>query len=764
MAYPIKQKIAFISFLSAIIGLTLNMSPLYSAQDTSASGAAKAAAPIVLMNYNDGTLTNSLGGISGGKDTKPGTMYPTAIPDEGFTHGDNGYSVRLDFDVRNLGEYAFYWMKLGKQLPDKKDATAPLDLRGYNYISLWIKGAQEEGDMKIELHQDADGNGLFMFDKDITSFVYANAFLRSGRISKEWQKLTIPLKYFSKITDWSKIIELVFVFENKSGNKEGTVYIDDIIFGSKPPEVFDAHPGKEINSPIAASFTVNGSAAKQCLALKGLSVLAIKAETSKDNPLIESVRFEYSVDKGINWKTIGYDYDVSKKIYKVEWTLDNARQLYNYQVRAVATDINGTEKVTGVLIDCGVEPITDDEFLDLLERKAFEFFYEHQNPVTGLFADTSGGGDASIASTGFGLAALCVGAERGWIDKKEAKERISKTLDTFLPKSKDAEPLAEGKYGFFYHFLNPHNGKRAGKSEISTVDTAILVAGAITAGEYFGQEIKTKAEELYKRVEWEKFLNTDQGGWYNCYSMGWSPERGFLSSYWDYYTDEVVLITLLAIGSPTYPAPPDVFYAWARNKDAYKDGKSFIYSWHGSLFSYQYANIWFNFQDIADRQGINWFENSTNATLANRQFCIDNAEKYKGFGQNNWGITSMSRPEGYTMHFGVPPTGNGEPENDNTLSPTAPAGSMVFTPYLSMAALKHMYVNYPKLWGQYGLKDSFNPARGWYASTYYGIGEAMMLLPVENFRSGFIWKNFMKNADIKRALQRAGFTKVKGKK
>ncbi len=715
--------------------------------------------PIALANYNEGTVTNSLGGISGGKETLPGTLYASAVSDEAFTHGATGYSLRLDYNVANLGEYAFYWMKLGKEVPDKDKATEVLDLTKYNYLSFWIKGAQEDGNIKIELHQDTDNDGIFVFGKDITGYVYANAFMKTGAITKNWQKVVIPLNRFNAITDWKKSLELVFVFENKTGNKVGAVYIDDITFGWRPADVLNADQAKEIKAPVESSFTVNGKGAKQCPMFTGMTTLAIKAENFKDNPFIESVRFEYSIDKGANWRTIGYDYDAGKKDYKVEWQPDNARILYNYQVRAVASDIKGGEKATGVLIDCPVKPITDDEFLNLVEQKSFFFFKDHQNPVTGLFYDTSGGGDASIAATGFGIAALCAGAERGWIDKKEAAGRVSLALSTFLPKGPDQEPAAEGRYGFFYHFLNPHTGKRAGKSEISTVDTAILAAGALTAGEYFGGDIKAKAEELYKRVEWEKFLCLEKGGWYNCYSMGWSPERGFLESYWDYYTDEVVLITLLAIGSPTHPASPDVFYAWARNKDSYKGGKAFIYSWHGSLFSYQYANVWFNFQGIADKQGVNWFENSTNATLANRQFCIDNADKFKGFGPNMWGITSMARPEGYTMHFGVPPTGNGEPENDDTISPTGPAGSIVFTPYLSLSALKYMYINYPQLWGQYGFRDSVNIERNWYAPVYYGIGEAMIALPVENFRSGFIWKNFMKNEHIKDALLKAGFKK-----
>jgi hypothetical protein len=429
-------------------------------------------------------------------------------------------------------------------------------------------------------------------------------------------------------------------------------------------------------------------------------------------------------------------------------------------VRAVTSDIKGNDKATKVLIDCPVQPITDDEFLDMIERKAFDFFLDHQNLGTGLFSDTTGGGDASIASTGFGIAALCIGAERGWISKYDAQKRIMLALDAFLPKAGSDEAMAEGRYGFFYHFLDINNGKRAGKSEISTVDTAILVCGVLTAGEYFGGDIKEKAKKIYERVEWNKFLCQDKGPFFNMFSMGWSPERGMLESYWDYYTDEVVIIDLLAIGSPTYPISPDAFYAWIRSKGSYGGGKEFVYTWHGALFSYQYANAWFDFRDLVDKQGINWFDNSTDATLANRQFCIDNADKFKGYGPNSWGITSMARPEAYTMHFGVPPTGNGEPEYDGTLSPTGPSGSIVFTPYLSLSALKNMYMTHPRLWGQYGMKDSFDADKNWYSTTYYGIGEAMILLPIENFRTGFIWKYFMKSPFIQDALKKAGFTKV----
>ncbi|MDD5437406.1 MAG: carbohydrate binding domain-containing protein, partial [Candidatus Omnitrophica bacterium] len=552
---PMKRIASFL----ILFGLILNTpAPLFAQE--------KFVSPILLSDFNNGTIVNSLGGISGGKETLPGLLYATATPDEGCVRGASGYSLQLDYDVEKLGEYAFYWMKLGKQIPGRDNATFSLDLTNYNYLSFWVKGAQEGGDIKIEIHQDIDNNGIFEFGKDITSYVYAAAYLRRGMLTTEWQKVVIPLKAFTKITDWQKTLELVLVFENRAGNTKGTVHIDDILFGYKPMNILEAKSEKPLKAPVESSFTVNGVNSKKCLAFTGATTLAIKAEDISDNPFIESVRFEFSVDKGAHWRAIGYDYNVAKKIYKVEWQPDNSRELYNYELRAVAEDIRGDEMATGILINCPVKPITDDEFLELAERKAFDFFKDHQNPVTGLFADTSGGGDASIASTGFGLAVLSVGAQRGWIDKKEAKARVLTALNVFLPKGPEAEPIADGKYGFFYHFLNPHTAKRAGRSEISTVDTAILVAGALTAGEYFGPDVKARAEEIYKRVEWEKFLCSEKGGYYNCYSMGWSPERGFLESYWDYYTDEVVLITLLAIGSPTHPAPPEVFYAWMRNK------------------------------------------------------------------------------------------------------------------------------------------------------------------------------------------------------
>jgi len=398
--------------------------------------------------------------------------------------------------------------------------------------------------------------------------------------------------------------------------------------------------------------------------------------------------------------------------------------------------------------------ITDDEFLDLVSRKAFYYFLDNQNEKSGLFEDTVNG-DASIAVTGFGLSALCIGAERGWAEKKDAGERALRCIRTLLnANTGEGAPAAEGKYGYFYHFLDIETGARSGNAELSTVDTALLICGALTAGEYFGGEVKKAADELYARVEWEKLYDAEKDLFY----MGWKPDSGFLSYYWDYYTDEVMLISLLASGSPSHPVTPKSFYAWKREKGGYKDGPPFIYSWRGALFTYQYAHAWFDFRDKVDETGTDWWQNSVDATMAGVNFCADNSSKFKGFGADSWGITSYDTPSGYTMSQGFPPCGTGSADHDGTVSPSGPAGSIAFAPPESISAMKNFYGSYQRLWGPYGFKSSFNLDKDWFSQEYYGLESGITLLMIENYRSGLIWKHFMQSSGAQEALKRTGFT------
>lgn len=238
---------------------------------------------------------------------------------------------------------------------------------------------------------------------------------------------------------------------------------------------------------------------------------------------------------------------------------------------------------------------------------------------------------ASIASVGYGLAALIIGAKRKWIKYEKAYERVNKTLDTFLNN-------VEGKNGFYYHFVNMNTGKREWNCEISIIDTAIFICGAIAAGEFFQSEVKEKAEELYKRINWEWYRNKEN----NLFYMGYKPEKGFWGQ-WDMYAEQLMLY-VLGTASPTFPTNKEMYNAIRKEKADYENIKDIIYTYCGTLFTYQYSHAWIDFKDKKDFEGIDWFDNSIKATLANRKYCIKNSKKFKTYGENSWGLTACVGP------------------------------------------------------------------------------------------------------------------------
>jgi len=389
---------------------------------------------------------------------------------------------------------------------------------------------------------------------------------------------------------------------------------------------------------------------------------------------------------------------------------------------------------------------SDWKLLEFLEYRSFLYFMEEQSLRSGLFRDTSGGGDASIAATGFGLTCLCLGVENGWISKEDAEARILKCLSTLLTKT-------ERKYGFFYHFLEINTGQRAGESEVSTIDTALLVCGLITAEEYFQGEVKEKAGEIIKSIEWHKMVSKD----HQLY-MGWTPEEGMMERTWDYYTDEALIIALIALGSDK-KVPADVFYSFIRNSGKYKDYPEFIYSWQGALFTYQYANLWFNFQNLKDKERINWYENSKKAVRSHIAYCRDNAEKYRSFNENSWGVSSCNTKDRYTMMMGLSPCGEINPKFDGTVSIAGSVATVIFTPYEAIEAAKEYYKR-PELWGRYGLKNSFNDDKDWVSELYFGLDRGLLVIAIENFRTGLVW-DFFNNAEIvQKGFKRAGLSLI----
>jgi len=395
----------------------------------------------------------------------------------------------------------------------------------------------------------------------------------------------------------------------------------------------------------------------------------------------------------------------------------------------------------------GVLTTDDEKFLDDLERRGIQFFVDEADPVTGLMPDrakATGGASndvASIASVGFGLTALCIGEQRGWIPRQVAYDRSLRVL-RFLREQ------APQEHGHFYHFLDMHTGKRVWDCEVSNIDTALLMAGVLTVRQHFaGTELATLANELYERVEWPWLLSPD-----GTLRHGWKPESGFLDATWGAFSEGPPLILLLGLGSRTHPLPAKSWRAWRREPVITYAGLTFMQC--PPLFTHQYPQCWFDLRgqrdDFAD-----YFRNSQLATLAQRQWCMDELSKrFATYGADMWGITASDGPGGYQAWGGPPAQG----PIDGTVVPCAASGSLVFQPRLCLHALKAMRARYgEKGYLKYGFVDAFNPVTGWYNRDILGIDVGPTVLMAENCRSGFVWKTFMSNPEARAALKVAGF-------
>ena len=400
---------------------------------------------------------------------------------------------------------------------------------------------------------------------------------------------------------------------------------------------------------------------------------------------------------------------------------------------------------------------TDLQFLEDLEQRSFHYFWDQADPKTGLVPDrarTDGSpldqnhqNVGSIAATGFGLTALCIGAEHHWIESTEARERTRKTLRFFARQ-------AFQEHGWFYHWLDTKTGERRWNSEVSSIDTALLLGGVLTARQYFREdrEIGELATLIYDRVDFRWMLNGES----LLLSHGWKPETGFLKPRWDTFSEDTILY-LLAIGSPAHGISPHSWSALWRDRYRYQ-GYEYFTTIGVPLFMHQYAHAWIDYRQRRETAGdhIDYFKNSIEATLAHRAFCMNLSREFPGYGANIWGITASDSAKGY-LAWGGPPL---DPAIDGTLVPAAAGGSLMFTPELSLAALREMRARFgDRVYGRYGFVDAFNPNTGWTDSDVIGINVGIILLSAENARSGNVWSWFMRNAEIPRAFQRAGLLK-----
>jgi hypothetical protein len=417
--------------------------------------------------------------------------------------------------------------------------------------------------------------------------------------------------------------------------------------------------------------------------------------------------------------------------------------------------------------------------LDKLQRDTFRYFWHETNPDNGLIADNTAADDlpASIAGVGFALASYPVAVDRRLVRRRAAVRRTLTTLRFFWNAPQGPARDATGHRGFFYHFLDVRTGRRAWRCELSTIDTTILVAGALTAAAYFDgadddeREIRTLADSLYRRVDWRWAQN---GRATVCH--GWKPESGFQPYYWEGYNEALVLY-VLGLGSPTFPLPASSYRAWA---STYKWKRLYGYEFlFGSpLFMHQLSHLWIDFRGLQDafmrRQGIDYFENSRRATYVNQQYAVRNPKGFRGYGGHAWGITASNGPgpttrtvDGVRRRFrGYLARGVPYGPDDGTLAPWAVAASLPFAPEIVLPTLAHCAKTYPHMENKYGLVCSFNPTfpvrgstrTGWISKDHFALDQGPVILMLENHRSGLIWRLMKDCPYLVSGLQRAKFT------
>ncbi|MEO5829612.1 MAG: glucoamylase family protein [Rhodanobacter sp.] len=419
--------------------------------------------------------------------------------------------------------------------------------------------------------------------------------------------------------------------------------------------------------------------------------------------------------------------------------------------------------------------LPDDALLERLQRAAFGYFVQTMNPQNGLVPDTSrDNSPVSIAVVGFALSVYPVAVERGWMDRDEAVRRVLLALRFFHGSDQSGSATATGYKGFYYHFLDIHSGTRVWQSELSMIDSSLLIVGMLTAATYFQAdnaaeaELRALADTLYRRVDW--CWSQDDGG---TIRQGWKPECGYLHYGWEGYSEAIVLYAL-ALGSPTHPVSADCYAGWETTyqwENLY--GQDFLYA--GPLFVHQFSQAWVDLRGIRDEfmreKGSDYFENSRRAVDVQRCYTQLNPHEFVGYDRNCWGLSACDGPTDEQPHvaneqrrlFGYAARGVPYGPDDGTLSPPAVLASLPFAPEHSLAALRNMLSRYPEILSDDRLATSFNASvpdangRPWVSPGHYGLDQGIVFMMIENHRSGRIWQWLRGCAPLVDGLRKAGF-------
>jgi hypothetical protein len=423
---------------------------------------------------------------------------------------------------------------------------------------------------------------------------------------------------------------------------------------------------------------------------------------------------------------------------------------------------------------------TDDEMLDKLQRETFDYFLNEVDPFTGLIADqTRPGFPSSIAVTGMSLTAYIVGVEKKFLTRHDAMNRVLKILRFFNDSHQGKEANATGYKGFYYHFLRMNTGEREWKSELSTIDTALFIAGALSVAVYFSgehqdeKEIRQLADQLYRRVDWQWALH---GGTTICH--GWKPGSGFLRCRWEDDYSEAIILYVLALGSPTFPIKPEGYKKWTDNFKL-KKVYDIEYLYAGPLFIHQFSHMWIDFRGIHDefnrKTGFDYFQNSKRATYVHRQYAIENPKKFKKYGEFCWGLTASDGPGRKTLKmdggkrkfYNYIARGAPFGPDDGTISPWAVVTSLPFAPEIVIDTIRHAIEKLNlKRHRLYGFDASFNPTypekttnpHGWVSPWRFGLNQGPVVMMIENYRTGLIWKIMRQCPYIAEGLRIAGFS------
>jgi hypothetical protein len=419
--------------------------------------------------------------------------------------------------------------------------------------------------------------------------------------------------------------------------------------------------------------------------------------------------------------------------------------------------------------------LSDDVLVTRLQRAAFSYLTQYADPQTGLVADTSRpGSPSSIAVTGFALSCYPVGVKNGWMTRAEAAERTLRILQFFQQSAQGAAPDTTGYQGLYYHFLDMRSGKRVWQCELSLIDSALLIAGMLIAAVYYDsggaeKDIRALADALYRRVQWH--WAEIAGG---TLAQGWRPESGVLHYGWEGY-NEATILYILGLGSPTFPLGMQGYASW-RLTYQWENllGQDVLYS--GPLFTHLFSHAWIDFRGLRDEfmrsKNSDYFENTIRTIALHREYGARNPKSFTGYGRDFWGVSAGDGPGDRELResgrdrrfFGYMSRGVPYGPDDGTISPWAMLATLPFTPEAALSGTRHLLRHYPQVCREDRLNSGINPTligddgQGWLSDGWYGLDQGLLVMMIENHRSGMLWDIFRRSPYVRTGLTRAGFT------